>query len=753
MSQRPCHILHVVPGLAPGGMEIAMARVIRNLAGCGTQHSIVCLKGEPRIRDQIPADVPVYCMNARPNEPALPWRLWRLILRVRPSVIHARNWGAWPDIAVARLAMWPPVPLIFSFHGFARPDRPPLRRRLAFRVLARVTTCLFTVSEASRRMLIDELGWPSNRVLVIPNGVDTDRFTPGPAHSPASERVIFGTVGSLTPVKDHALLIRACAELMESGLPCEVRIAGEGPERPHLETLARSLGVSERVCFMGHVKDVPQFLRGLSVFVLPSRSEAHPNALLEAMACGLPCVATRVGGIGEVLRDGRDGRLVKPGDPEALVQALTELVDNPAARQAFGSAGRERVYEHYSLQAMIQAYADLYDRVSRKGRGPECPHAARSAVHRKRRVLMLGPLPPLTGGMATVTDNLRRSALARECRLVVLNNGKTTPEGRSFLTGIKAQVRLLGRLAGMILKHRAEIVHIHTIQFFGFWRDCVHLAVARLLGCRVFLHNHGASFDQWAAGMGPLARGILRWSFESASGVIVLSRDWLTKLAPYAPRARWHVVPNGVPLPPRVNDVTTSPPVFLFLGDWTSRKGVHDLVGAVELASRQGFAGIVRLAGFEKEPGQLKALEQRIAAGGCASRIRILGTLAASEKDAALAAAHCLVLPSYAEGLPMAVLEAMAYGLPVIASRVGAVPEAMTDGQEGFIIAPGDVEALTDRMLRLTRNLELRRQMGAAARRRAETEFSLDVIVDRLMRIYGEVLSASDERNDTAPVI
>jgi len=149
----------------------------------------------------------------------------------------------------------------------------------------------------------------------------------------------------------------------------------------------------------------------------------------------------------------------------------------------------------------------------------------------------------------------------------------------------------------------------------------------------------------------------------------------------------------------------------------------------------------VHLAGFEKEPGQLKAVADRVTQGTCGSVIRVLGCLTGKAKEEVLAAADCLVLPSYAEGLPIAILEAMAHGIPVIATTVGAIPEVITDGEQGFLIEPGDVQALTECMLKLSNDPELRKTMGLAARRRVEEEFSIDTMVERVMAVYREVLN------------
>ncbi len=364
MSATPIHVLHVVPGLIPGGMELGMARVIRGLSDMGMEHSVACLKGEPEISAHLPEKTRIHCLRSRPNEPQLPARLAGLIRRIRPTVIHARNWGAWPDVAVGRLLAPPIVPLICSFHGLGQAGYMPLRRCLASWLLARIATRLFTLSERSKRMLVTRWGWPEHRTAVIPNGVDTERFRPFPT-SKRTERFVVGSVGNLRPVKNHALLVRACDDALRRGIDLELRIAGEGGERNTLLELAKSLGFGNRLSLAGRIEDIPDFLAHLDLFVLSSDSEQHPNALNEAMACGLASVATRVGCVQELLDDGRCGRIVPPGDEAAMAQAIAELAEDHGARDDLGEKARHRVCEVYSLQRMLAAYERLYRETSR----------------------------------------------------------------------------------------------------------------------------------------------------------------------------------------------------------------------------------------------------------------------------------------------------------------------------------------------------------------------------------------------------
>jgi len=233
------------------------------------------------------------------------------------------------------------------------------------RALARLTTALVANSEWMRRRLTAE-GFPQRVLLVIPNGADVAHFRPGAV--PPEPRLrevgeVVGSVGRLVPVKDYETFLRACALVARERPQTRFLIVGDGPERERLETLAVSLGLRERLILPGEVTDVRPFLAGMSVFALASRSESLPGALLEAMAFGLPCVATRVGGVPEAATDGCNALLVSPAQPEALAAAILRLLNDGALRAQLGRAARESVCTRFSLAAMVQSYEALYERL------------------------------------------------------------------------------------------------------------------------------------------------------------------------------------------------------------------------------------------------------------------------------------------------------------------------------------------------------------------------------------------------------
>jgi sugar transferase (PEP-CTERM/EpsH1 system associated) len=369
--------VHVLDSLAVGGMENGVVNVV-NATRDQVRHTVVTMTGLGPLSQRLPASVPVHCVEKRAGtDPGAVVRLSRLLRRLRPDVVHSRNWGAFDAVVAARLAGIRTV--VHGEHGREAADpegRDPRRNRLR-RVLAPLVSRFVTVSVDLRRWLIATVRLPAHKVVTIHNGVDSDRFSPGDSVEardalglPAAATVI-GTIGRLDPVKDQAGLIVAFAGLAGSGSSPILAVVGEGPSRPALENEIRCRSLSDRVRLFGERTDVPTVLRALDVFVLPSRAEGMSNTILEAMATGLPVVATEVGGTPELVEADVTGRLVPPGDPNALEAALRAYVGDSCLRSLQGKAGRERVLQHFSLERMAQAHVSLYASLCRARQGAE----------------------------------------------------------------------------------------------------------------------------------------------------------------------------------------------------------------------------------------------------------------------------------------------------------------------------------------------------------------------------------------------
>lgn len=248
------------------------------------------------------------------------------------------------------------VPLrIGSRRGIAAPDgnaRMLRLQALAYRFAHRVVANSRAAADAVARDSV-----PQARIRVVPNGIDIGAYARATRRTP---RRVITTVANLRPIKGHDALLQAAVAVLSARPDAVFQLAGEGPLRPALEARARSLGIERQIRFLGQCGDVAGVLRDSDVFVLPSLMEAFPNALMEAMAAGLPVVATEVGGIPELIEHDRNGLLVPPGRPDALAGALLALIDDPARADRLAAAARTTVEQRYSFDQMVREFESLY---------------------------------------------------------------------------------------------------------------------------------------------------------------------------------------------------------------------------------------------------------------------------------------------------------------------------------------------------------------------------------------------------------
>jgi sugar transferase (PEP-CTERM/EpsH1 system associated) len=292
-------------------------------------------------------------------------RLRRLLRARRPHIVHTRNWSTVDLVAAARWAAVPAV--VHGEHGWDAGDVRGTRWKanLLRRALAPLTDRWVAVSEDIHRWLAAEVRIPDWKIVTIRNGVDTDRFRPRdgsrPARAPGDpEPLVLGTVGRLDPVKAQRDLLAALARLAPRHPGLRLELVGDGPLRDALAAEARERGIADRVRFRGEVARPEDAYAAFDVFALPSLNEGISNTILEAMASGLPVVATRVGGNPELVVEGATGTLVSPEDPAELAGAIERYLDDPALRRAHATAGRERAERDFSIRTMVRRYEDLY---------------------------------------------------------------------------------------------------------------------------------------------------------------------------------------------------------------------------------------------------------------------------------------------------------------------------------------------------------------------------------------------------------
>jgi len=364
----PVRVLQVVLSLNPGGTERLVVELVRRLRS-ELPMAVCCLDEAGAWGEQLRTEnVDVLALRrAAGFQPALGHQIAKFAARHKASVLHCHQYSPFVYGSVARL--WnPSLRVIFTEHGRLSDAPPSPKRRLANRFLAYAPREVYAVSGDLKQHLLGE-GFSDAQVGVIHNGIDIGPLPDASARAVVRDELgvsddtfVIATVARLDPVKNLETLIHATVTLA-ARRPATLLVIGDGPERRHLEDAAAKLHAEAAVRFLGHREDARRWLAGCDAYANSSISEGISLTILEAMAAGLPVVATRVGGTGEVV-DASCGRLVAARNVEALIAALVELGDDPALRSRLGHGARQRVEAHFTLDRMVREYRDAYSRVA-----------------------------------------------------------------------------------------------------------------------------------------------------------------------------------------------------------------------------------------------------------------------------------------------------------------------------------------------------------------------------------------------------
>jgi glycosyltransferase involved in cell wall biosynthesis len=378
-------VLRVIARLNMGGPALHVAYLTSGLAARGYETTLVAgelSRGEGSmsfVAEQL--DVPVVTVSElhrdiSPVRDAIATiRLARMIRRERPDIVHTHTAKAGALGRLAALLAGPAArPLIVhTFHGHVlRGYFGPLRARafkLVETVLARRTDALVAVSPQVRDDLVALGVAPRKKFVVVRLGIELEArvSADGDARARArrvlgvpADRFLVGWIGRMTGVKRTGDVLLALRDLRDLGIDANLCMVGDGPERDAVEEQAHRLGIARYCLYLGYQEDVAGWYAALDAVVLPSANEGTPVSAIEALAVGRPVVATRVGGVPDVVRDGENGFLVEVGDTEGLAERLARLAGDPALRGRMGASGRERMLTRYSVERLVDDVDRLY---------------------------------------------------------------------------------------------------------------------------------------------------------------------------------------------------------------------------------------------------------------------------------------------------------------------------------------------------------------------------------------------------------
>lgn len=376
--RQPLLVVHVVHSFGTGGLENGLVNLINRSPADRYSHAIVCLteSGSFEMRIEKPG-IRVISLHRRPGSGlGWYWALLKALKELQPSIVHTRNLSALEGQIPCLLLR--DVATVHGVHGrdVFDLDGESVKYNLLRRLIRPLVGAYTTVSRDLKEWLINSIGVPENKITQIYNGVDQTMFSPksedrpliAPAGFLTDESTVVGTVGRLAAVKDQKTLVLAFNQVLEMNPEAQGQlrliIAGDGPQRDQLEKLIQQLGIVERVWITGERDDIPDILRLLDIFVLPSLGEGVSNTILEAMATGLPIVATSVGGNPELVDEGVNGFLVPRDHPGMLADRIRRLIESPDMRANMGNASLEKVRAEFDWDKTVAGYLAVYDKLT-----------------------------------------------------------------------------------------------------------------------------------------------------------------------------------------------------------------------------------------------------------------------------------------------------------------------------------------------------------------------------------------------------
>lgn len=381
LETRPLRVMFLLTSMPIGGAETLLVNLVRRLDRDRIEPLVGCLKNRDVLGDELAGEIPVFenLINHK-YDFGVAWRLKKLFVDQRIDAVVTIGAGDkmfWGRLGARRAK----VPVILSaLHSTGWPDGVGRLNR----ALTRITDGFIAVARQHATFQVEQEKFPQEKVFLIPNGIDTDRFVFDEARRAqwraetgiAPDAPVVGIVAALRAEKNHDLFLQSAKRVSAKIPNARFVIAGDGPERPRLEQLATELGIQRQVHFLGSTQDIPGVLSMIDLFALTSHNEASPVSIMEALSCCRPVVATDVGSIDESVLEGRNGFLVPAGNEELMAARWIEVLSDASLRQRLGSAGREHIVENSSLDSMTEGYMSLVEQLYAKKAGQPIPESS-----------------------------------------------------------------------------------------------------------------------------------------------------------------------------------------------------------------------------------------------------------------------------------------------------------------------------------------------------------------------------------------
>ncbi len=735
-------IMYITLSLGIGGLEKLLVELaLRTDKGLFTP-MVCCLSDEKDLAERLTKNgIKVYFLPKKEGRDfGLIFNLARLLKNEKIDIVHTHD-SATNLYGVCAGKLAGVKNIINTEHGFMFIGGG--NKKLINRILPSYNKSIACVSEAVRNGFI-EMGAPSKKLVVIPNGVDVsayqgviDKNAVRAALGLGREHFVIASVGRLAKEKNQKLLLDA-AKIFLSDIPnaCLV-IVGDGPLRKELEDYAQILGIQHLARFLGTRNDTPEILKACDCFVNTSDYESFGLAILEAMLCEVPVIATNVGGVGILVKDRITGLLIEQGDAQALAENIVSVYKSPQSYRMMIAAAKEYAQDNFDISKMVKNYENLY---------LECYDGKLSNTGSDLRVLHLISSGGLFGA-EKVMLNLAEAINIDGCRSWVVGLRNTRNPHLEVIEEAKRRniawyiVKSQGRfdfgavssLLCFIKENNIGILHTHNYK-----ANFIGLLAAKRTGIPIVATLHGY------IGNGRKLRfyeGLDRFILRYFNKVILVDKSlkrWFRNGA-----VKYEVINNGVDIKEVfVNSQTRQPansPTKLTIGTvgrLSKEKGHKYLIEAFAKLAKDYSNIRLLIVGDGDLRKDLETLSNSLGING---KVTFSGFQEDVEKYYSLMDIYAS--PSLLEHFPLAVLEAMSFGKAIMATSVGGVPKLIKHGETGMLIESGSAEQIEKALKTLITDKEIRDRLGAQAQKLVKEQYSVEKMAREYIKVYKEALS------------
>ena len=710
------NILYVTLSLDIGGLEILLLEFLKALNRVKFNPSVCVLQEKGELITEIRRlGIPVYVISKKPGiDYTLPFKLLKLIKDKNIHIVHTHNSTPWLYAGLA-VKMLKRVHLVHTKHSNLDARRKRLLKAESY--LAKRTDYIIADAQDVFQFMMNKQAIPASKIKVIFNGIDIKKFASLKRAENKEGKKTIGIIGRLVPVKDHITLLSAFKIVSQKLNAVELFIIGDGQLKENLIKYCQENGLNEKVKFLGARRDIPELMQQIDSLVLTSLNEGLSITLLEAMAAGLPVIATNVGGNPEIVKDNETGFLVPPKNPKLLAEKIITLLSDQKLANGMAEKGRKRAKEYFSIEKMVRSYEQLYD-------------ALEVNLDNMARIAIIGEFPPPEGGMAVQAKLFFEKLKEEKVKVFALKRNYEFKRRINWIGKIKMIRAIISFFifTAFLLKilFKVESLYILSNSYLNFYLYTLPPVWLGKLFCKKIIVNfHGGAAEKFLN---------KRVNFLARSALSTV--DFITVPSGYLKDIFAKIGLSAIAIPNIVNLERFTfrkrerlEPNFIVTRHLEPEYNVGMVIRSFAIVVKKYPQARLKICGNGSEKGKLKSLTYQL---GLGNSVEFLGSLG-NEKIAELYNSSDILLNgSEIDNLPVSILEAFACGLPVVSTKAGGIPYLVEHEKTGLLVELNDSEVMAKDIERLLENAELAQTLSENARKSLE-KYSWDNIKPKLL--------------------